>query len=371
MVFIFFALICAFALFYLIQSLIFTYGLYLFPKTKSHPNHPFISIVVAARNEEKNIGNTLESLVRIDYPRDKFEIIISDGASTDRTCEVVKSYIEQFPFIRLHHADQNRPIRGKANAIHQAVEIAKGEFILMTDADCKVEPTWAKSTVDYFTDEVGLVCGITIPQPKDWFSAMQTLDWCYILSVSSARASIGFPIGGIGNNFSYRKKTYEEIGGYEQIKFSITEDFALFQAILKSRWKIAFPLLYETHNRTEPMPNLHELYDQKKRWTLGGLDAKVGQAMLAGAMFAVHLLSIVAFFILPFPIALFNLVLKFLSDFILILSSLSRLKLTKWLWAFFFFELYYYAFVFVVPIVLAFSRNIEWKGLSYNLGKKK
>lgn len=352
---------------YALQKLVVTAGLFRPPKTRQWETLPTVTVVVAARNEEKNIARTLESLVRLDYPKDKLEIIVSDGASTDRTCEIVEQYAARYPFIKLHHADQNQPIRGKANAIHQAVLRAHGEFIMMTDADCTVQPTWIRHTLQYFTDEVGLVCGITIPRPLNAFATVQMLDWCYILGVSSGRASIGFPIGGIGNNFNFRTKTYHDIGGYANLRFSVTEDFALFQAILRSRWKIVFPVLYETHNQTEPMPTLTELYEQKKRWSLGGLDASPVHAALAAFMFFAHLFPVLGLLVLPMPAALGLLSVKLLSDMLLLLPVLMRLRQLKTLWAFPLFELYYFLFVFAAPVILTLSRNVVWKGIDYNL----
>ncbi len=352
--------------YYFLQTLTLVYGLFRLPKRRAWSELPRVTVVVAARNEEKNIGRTLASLVELDYPRDKLEIIVSDGASTDNTCAVVESFAANYDIVKLHRADQSRSIRGKANAIHQAIERSSGEFIMMTDADCAVQPSWIRQTLEHFTDEVGLVCGITIPVPKNAFAAMQLLDWVYILATSSGRASIGQPIGGIGNNFNFRRQTYDDVGGYAAIKFSVTEDFALFQAILKSRWKIAFPILYETHNQTEPMPTVSELYAQKKRWTLGALDASFTQGILAAEMFLAHLLPLVAFAVLPFTTALAALAVKFLADAMLILPALSRLRQLKTLYAFPLFEVYYYLFVFAVPIILSFSREIIWKDISYH-----
>lgn len=352
---------------YVVQQLVISLGLFNLPKTTVWHNLPRVTVVVAARNEERNIGRTLDSLVQLDYPRDKLEIIISDGASTDGTCEIVKRYSQMYPFVKLIHADQNQPIRGKANAIHQAVQHASGEFIMMTDADCTVQPTWIRETIKYFIDDVGLVCGITVPKPINAFATMQLLDWCYILGISSGRASLGFPIGGIGNNFNFRKRTYDEIGGYARIKFSVTEDFALFQAILKSRWKIVFPLLYATHNQTEPMLTLAELYEQKRRWSLGGLDASFVQTLLAAFMFIAHFLPITALFVMPLTIAFAALGVKLFADALILLPVLIRLRQLHTFWAFPLFELYYFLFVFAVPVVLAFSREVKWKGISYNL----
>ncbi|ACF12964.1 glycosyl transferase family 2 [Chloroherpeton thalassium ATCC 35110] len=359
---------------HVLQSVLVFIGQFRMPKAIQFSSWPKITVVVAARNEEKNIARTLDSLVAIDYPHDKLEIIIGDGNSEDRTAEIIEAYAKKHPFVKLLRVDQNRPIKGKANALHQAAEIAKGDYILITDADCLVQPTWAKETVKHFTAGVGLVCGITIPEAKGLFASLQTLDWCYILGTSSAVASLGYPIGGIGNNFNLRKEAYFETGGYEKIPFSITEDYTLFRAISNSRWKIAFPLKQETYNSTAPMESLRELYSQKQRWTLGGLDASPLQSIMAMLIFLVHLVTLVSFAFLPVWMPLAALLVKSFGDFLVVSATLLKLRKPKMLLTFPAFELYYYLYVLMVPFILIFDRKVTWKGVSYKVtsgrGKK-
>jgi cellulose synthase/poly-beta-1,6-N-acetylglucosamine synthase-like glycosyltransferase len=289
-------------------------------------DQPKVTVVVAARNEENNIARTLDSLVQLDYPSDKLEIIVGDGASEDKTPDIVESYTKKYPFVKLHRVDQKAKIKGKANALDQVIKISQGEFIMITDADCLVQPTWVKETVKYFSEDIGLVCGITIPENKGIFATVQTLDWAYILSTSSAVASLGYPIGGIGNNFSMRKEAYFDVGGYENIPFSITEDYTMFRALANSRWNIRFPLRYETYNSTLPMENLRELYRQKQRWTLGGLDASPLQRVLALLIFLVHLFTLLGFAFLPLNVAITALLVKAFSDGLVLFPALIKLK---------------------------------------------
>ncbi|MDW8465020.1 MAG: glycosyltransferase [Chloroherpetonaceae bacterium] len=226
---------------YTLETIVMIAALHKKFPTRQFSTLPRISVVVAARNEEKNIAACLQSLVALDYPKEQLEIIVADDRSQDRTADIIKQYAAQYPFVKYLLVEESA-IKGKGNAIHQAAVQATGEFILMTDADCVVKPTWAKDTLKYFTDETGLVCGITLPSASRAFERIQALNWCYLLATGSAVAAIGFPIGGIGNNFSFRRSTYFEVGGYEKVRFSVTEDFALFQAIKKTKWKIACPV---------------------------------------------------------------------------------------------------------------------------------
>jgi 1,2-diacylglycerol 3-beta-glucosyltransferase len=370
----FFWIYTAILLYFFFSLAVFAIGIFRLPRKKvmSEQALPFISVVVAARNEEKNIARTLDALVQLDYPHDRFEIIICDGMSEDNTASIVSAYSARHPFVKLCRATPSPKLRGKANALHQAISMARGEFILITDADCRVEPTWAKETVSYFTADVGVVCGITIPKninPSEvsQFTLAQALDWCMILGVSSGRAALGFPIGGIGNNFSIRKQTYQDIGGYENLKFSVTEDFTLFQAAVNSAWEVVFPLRYETRVLTEPMPTVSELYQQKKRWTVGAQDASLIQALFASHLFLTHLVAVLGFFFLPLPTALGGLALKLVADLFVIVAVLVKLRELRKLIAFPVYELFYFGYVLAFPFILLFSRHIVWKGIDYRV----
>jgi len=356
---------------YGIQSILLIIGQILKPKTKTLTELPLVTVMVAARNEEKNIGHTLDSLVKIDYPSDRLEIIVGDGNSDDRTPDIVEEYAVKYPFVKLLRVNQQTKIKGKANALDQGIKVAKGEFVMITDADCQVQPTWVKETVKYFSDNVGLVCGITIPEEKGMFANIQTLDWAYILGTSSSVANLGYPIGGIGNNFSMRKQAYFDVGGYENIPFSITEDYSMFRALVNSKWKIRFPLKHETYNATEPMHNLKELYDQKQRWTLGGLDASPLQSVMALLLFLVHLVTLLSFAVLPLKLAFTGFVMKALADFLVLFPVLAKLKKLAKIWSFPAYVVFYYIYVMLVPVILLFDRQVQWKGVSYQVTSAK
>ncbi len=356
---------------YGIQSLLLFVGELLKPKATNQDKLPNVTVVVAARNEEHNIAKTLDSLVAIDYPTDKFEIIVGDGASEDRTPEIVENYSEKYPFVKLHRVNQQSKIKGKANALDQVIKQAHGDIIMITDADCIVRPTWVKETVKYFSDNTGLVCGITIPEDKGLFATVQTLDWAYILGTSSAVATLGYPIGGIGNNFSMRKAAYFDVGGYENIPFSITEDYTMFRALVNSKWKICFPLKYETYNSTEAMQTFKELYRQKQRWTLGGLDASPLQGVMAFIIFMVHFITLFAFAALPLKLALGGLLFKAFADFLVLFPTLLKLRKFSKIITFPAYEVFYYIYVMLVPIILLFDREVQWKGVSYQITSAK
>ena len=91
---------------------------------------PLVTVIIPMRNEEHRIGECIESVLRQDYPHDRLEIIISDGASTDRSKEVVQEYIKEYPFIRLI----DNPHKTQAQTMRLAVPLSAGEYIVRLDA---------------------------------------------------------------------------------------------------------------------------------------------------------------------------------------------------------------------------------------------
>ena len=132
-------------------------GLSQLRRGKSTQNYQ-VSIIIAARNEEQNIGSCLQALADQSYPADRFEIIVVDDRSIDDTQRIVQSYCRQFANIRLIQVTElTQGISPKKNALQKGIESASGQIILTTDADCIPEPGWVTAMVSYFEPDVGLV----------------------------------------------------------------------------------------------------------------------------------------------------------------------------------------------------------------------
>ncbi|MEO7833879.1 MAG: glycosyltransferase, partial [Ginsengibacter sp.] len=108
---------------------------------------PLISVIIAARNEEKNIGNCIQSIINQTYPENKFEIIITDDHSTDKTVSIIQSFQkENIRVIDLADFTHNQNLNSyKKKSIEAALQFAKGELIVTTDADCTAPPKWLET----------------------------------------------------------------------------------------------------------------------------------------------------------------------------------------------------------------------------------
>lgn len=129
---------------------------------------PTVSIVIPVYNRENLIKDCLSSLINLDYPKEKLEIIVVDNGSTDGSPEIVKRFRNSETNIKLLFTKR----KGSASARRLAISHATGEIIAFTDSDCRVDKEWVKELVKNFQDQkVGIVAGRTqYYGPKNYIS---------------------------------------------------------------------------------------------------------------------------------------------------------------------------------------------------------
>jgi len=351
---------------YLCQVGVLLYGLRRTRGEVIADSAPFVSVVIAARNEEENLPDCLKSLADQTYPPDRFEILVANDNSTDATDLVCERFSALLPNFTFFSASENPRLPGKPNALAQAIERAKGEVVMITDADCAVPPTWIEYTAKRYASDVGMVGGMTLQRSASAFEGMQSLDWAYILGVASAAVSLGRPLGSIGNNLSFRKKAYDDVGGYRNIKFSVTEDYSLVQAILATKkWRFLYPLDERIVVESRPCPTLKSLIRQKHRWGKGGLDMKFWGFVIMAIGFSMHALLLWHFLWFNIAFAASMLLLKMIADYVFLFQILRRLKRTDQIRYFYWFELYYTIYVLLLPFLVFLGGRVLWKGRRY------
>jgi len=344
----------------IIQRKIYNYANKTFKSSNSF--FPRVSVIVAAKNEEECILECMQSLYKIDYPSDKLELIIVNDNSTDSTQKIIDEFIKEKPaFKAIKSKKSTGTLKGKANAIANAMEIAAGEIIFTTDADCIVKPEWVKTILSYYDDEVAGVFGFTHQPGKSIFTKMQSADLIYLLTVSSGTMNMENPMSCIGNNMSYRKSVYDEVGGYESIPFSVTEDYKLLREMIKlDKYKFHYPVDVNGLVITRPCADVKTLFRQKKRWSVGGLET-------GGQGFSVMLTGFLGNFLillLPFVFSWINLGLiltRFVSDYLFLKSMHNKLELEFSVIRLIYFEFYLFIYAMLTPPVVITSKNVVWK----------
>jgi cellulose synthase/poly-beta-1,6-N-acetylglucosamine synthase-like glycosyltransferase len=231
---------------------------------------PAVSILIAARNEEHTILRCLQALEKLDYPREKLDILIGDDASTDNTYRIVRQYIQNKPQFRCITISQNvGSARGKANVLAHLARLAKTDYFFITDADIAVPPTWLKIMLAQVKPGVGIVTGITTVEGKRLFDQMQSIDWIYALGLFQVITDLDLPIFTMGNNMLITRQAYEATGGYENIPFSITEDAKLYTEVVKRKWRTVNIFDRAALAISTPAISIRQLLHQRRRWMEG------------------------------------------------------------------------------------------------------
>ena len=232
--------------------------------------YPKISILLAARNEEKLIKRNLSALERLTYPLDKIEILVGNDQSTDNTANLIEDFIKDKPQFKLYHIDKTvGKGRGKANVLGQLANHASGTYYFITDVDVKLPKNWVLALLQEFTDEVGIVSGTTKCERGGLFASLQGIDWLHFMGYIKGFANVGLGCTSVGNNMAVRAESYWQTGGYEEIDFSITEDYKLFKEVTSCGWQWRTVMGEDSLGVAWYIPNVKEMLHQRKRWLIG------------------------------------------------------------------------------------------------------
>jgi cellulose synthase/poly-beta-1,6-N-acetylglucosamine synthase-like glycosyltransferase len=229
---------------------------------------PHITVVIAAHNEELVIENILQALLACDYPRERLTILPVNDRSTDRTREILDDYATRHPgvILPLHRTEGTA---GKAAALREATLLARGEILIVFDADYTPGRGLLRQLVAPFFDaRVGAVMGRVVPLNvgRNLLTRMLDLERSAGYQVDQqARMNLhlvpqyGGTVGGV------RLKALTDIGGWRED--TLTEDTDLTYRLLLCGWETAY------QNRSECYEEVPEEWPvrirQIKRWTNG------------------------------------------------------------------------------------------------------
>lgn len=240
----------------------------------NHPTDlPPVSVLVAARNEERDLPNLLKSFEQLDYPADKIQFLFADDQSSDHTSRILEDWCSVATnrlFLTIdssQHELYNK--NGKANALAILGGYATGEYYFFTDADCEVNPNWIREGIGAFAGNIGLVIGITQVKSSSLIEKFQEIDWWLTLGFVKVATDLNIQTTGLGNNMVISKEAYQECGGFRNLPFCLTEDLEISRAIQRKGFKIAHQVSAEMLAFTKPETSFRTLLEQRKRWMNG------------------------------------------------------------------------------------------------------
>ena len=324
----------------------------------------FVSIIIAARNEEKNILNLLKALSIQTYKH--FEVIIIDDHSTDKTTEIINK--NNLIKCRLVSLGENE--FGKKVAIANAIQLSKGELILATDADCIPDKNWIESMVSFYNSEhvefiIGPVKQIAV---KNIFQQFFSLDFLSLQAVGAGAAEMKTPFMCNGANIAFTRKVWENISSENGNKYASGDDiFLLHNAIkLLPKDKIKFIFSENAIVLTNSPLGIKSFFNQRVRWASKAKGYKNSTSLITS--FAVILLNLLLFILLISSVFIhqiiflffFGLIIKSIFDFVILFSASDFYKQKKLLWYFISLQLVYFIYTTAIS-VYSLIGNYSWK----------
>jgi cellulose synthase/poly-beta-1,6-N-acetylglucosamine synthase-like glycosyltransferase len=332
---------------------------------------PSVSVIVAARNEAENLPSCLESLIALDYPKEKLQLVVVDDGSEDGTNILVSSYVEKHSnLLLLSLTEKQKEKPGKAGALIKGIKASDGEFIFITDADCRVPVTWVNSLLQTIRPDVGICGGPTIMEhinkTGNWWSNWQTCEILFLQSIAYVLAKNGRPVSWLGNNIVIRRSAYNEVGGLDNLYDTLVEDYALINTVrTKTNWKIRFSFRTGPIVKTNPVKKLSELYAQRKRWASDRKNIPLWGFAIMAVNYATHLLLLLSIIWGPLLITTLAMLAIFISNYFVLKKSNKLLQKKLSLIDFIGFELLYILTTCIFPIFFAFGQ-VRWKNKTYS-----
>ena len=344
-------------------------------RTEKAVKLPFVSILVAARDEERCVADCLESLVQQKYPSDRYEIVIVNDRSVDTTPDIIEGYQKKHDMVKCVNISSNPSgLTGKQNAINEGLKFCAGEIILNTDADCIARPLWVRRTVSYFTPQISLAIGFATTHnangTRSFFSALQSLDMLFLIDAASGAIGMNVPVSGLGWNLAYRKAILNDIS-YLKIGYTITEDAALVQAVARNT-DSGITVLYneEASVSTLAEQSLKRFLSQRIRWMVGGQSTKTWSQIPLHVIFLFNLCLAVSlplmFFIRPLiAIVSISVLVKILLDFARCWRVCREFRKSALLSLLIPYEIFLISYSIFTGFASIFIRKIKWKGDVY------
>lgn len=333
-----------------------------------------VSVVIPARNEEKNIVNLLNDLRDQQYHPDLFEIIIVDDFSSDKTVELIQQLkIKNARIISLaDHFPNKQALRANKKAgIQLAIEQATGQLIVTTDADCHVGNNWLNTLVHYYEEHNPvMIAGMVNYYPDTSFlGKFQTLDFLSLVGIAAACIQNGFYNLCNGANLAYTKEAFLAVEGFKDIDHLPSGDDMMLMHKMAKHYKgrIAYLKNKESIVYTNTERDFITFWHQRVRWTSKSthyedkrITAILAFAYLSNLLIVVNL--VIGFFYPPFlKLAMFQFLAKLCIDTIFTYSVTKFFRRENLLWLFLPMQILHILYIILVAPAGVFGKYY-WKG---------
>lgn len=334
-----------------------------------------ISVVIPVRNESDNIEACLTSLRKLTYPKEYWDVIVVNDDSDDNTVAMINSFaFDQCTLLHLvdFENEQNLP-QGKKSAITYAIQHTDAEIIVTTDADCQFKEGWLNhiNQAFKFSDTVVLCMPVLFAPFTSVIERVQALDFLATMVVNGVGIQTQSLFNGNGANLAFRSTWFTELNGYQSnVNYASGDDVFFIQETAKKNDKgIMWIKNLAAVVYTKPEESIARFMKQRIRWaTKTKAYIKSKATLLYGLVWIIAgsiLLNLALAFMFNtffFFIALFQLLIKGIIDFLFLQNAASYYKQDKALKLFPFSFLAYQVYIFVIGILGLVMTRYTWKG---------
>ncbi len=362
-------LIVLFSIFYFLIIIAFAIGFRRLSPTNINGsvNLEKLSLVVAFRNEEKNLPSLLDALNNQTLSNDLFEIILVNDHSTDNSISIAREYSTRLQNIKV--IELSDEVKGKKAALSFGFRQAVNPIIVFIDADCVPSNRWLETISQCAGSGVDFIVGPVDMLSNDSFaSKVQSLEYASLMATAAGSCGINHPIIASSANLAFRKTVFENI--YNQLNPMVSSGddmFLLHQAKRIKGCKITFLNEADAIVRTSPVSSISGALNQRKRWAAKSIYYRdfdtifVGFKVLIFNLMLIALLLWAIFDIKFLGIYAILLLIKSSADFLLVGSYLKFIGQAKLLRIFLPLQLLY-PFYVIYSFTAGIVNKGNWKG---------
>jgi cellulose synthase/poly-beta-1,6-N-acetylglucosamine synthase-like glycosyltransferase len=336
-----------------------------------HPSKK-VSVIIPARNEEKNIKLCLSSLQKQSYPSLLLEVLVIDDHSEDGTAEVARA----FPMSNLHIiplkdfvTDQINAYKKKAIAL--GIAQSTGDWIVTTDADCTAGPEWIKEIMAFqeATGAAFIAAPVKLSPRENFLEVFQTLDFLTLQGITAAAIHRNLHTLCNGANLGYAKDAFLSVNGFENIDGIASGDDMLLMHKIKEKFpgKTFYLKSRGAIVTTQPTHTWKAFWNQRIRWSSKAdkyEDKKIFRILLLVYLF--NLVLLLLFLMAPWNfdavlVAILLLLCKTVVEFPFVNSVSKFFAQGRFMYYFIFLQPFHLLYVVISGFLGKFGKY-EWKG---------
>lgn len=332
------------------------------------------SIIVPFRNEQDNLPHFLQSLAKIDYPKELFELIFVNDESNDDSNIIITKWRMENGLFQTTVLDNLRISNSpKKDAIVRAMPVINNEWVITTDADCVLNMNWLRIFDNYIqSNEVKMVVGaVGYEAGTTFLHRFQLLDFLSLQAATIGGFGLNNPFMCNGANFAYTKSFFIQLKGFEGNSTIASGDdvFLLHKAIKEELRNVHYLKSNDHVVYTKPQNSIKKLINQRVRWASKATNYynDFGE-FIALSVFFGNVSLLIIFFLCVFSIeswiyfiSLF--LIKFIVDFVLLLKANAFLNNNKRIFPVL--SSFLYPFFSSGVALYSIIGKYEWKGREF------